>query len=63
MGEQMVYRDLLAVIGQLRNIFADVVGKRNSTLFDKEQGRISLSNDILLVRAMISFTSTKPLFE
>lgn len=37
MGEQMVYRDLVPIIGQLRKMLADVVGKRKALLFDEEE--------------------------
>ena len=35
----MVHRDLVAVIRQLRDVFADIVGKRKFALLDQEQDR------------------------
>ena len=37
MSEQMVHRDLLAVIRKFREVFADVVGKGKFSIFDEEQ--------------------------
>src|SRR6185295_14020003 len=39
MCEQMVHCDLMAVVGQLWKMLADVVGERKASVFDEEKDR------------------------